>query len=38
MKYLWQVVRKLEEKDELDEEEMRDLEVKPFIRNEVTSP
>jgi len=25
MKYLWQVVRKLEEKDELDEEEMRDL-------------
>jgi len=25
MKYLWQIVRKLEEKDELDEEEMRDL-------------
>ncbi len=24
MKYLWQIVRKLQEKDELDEEEMRD--------------
>jgi len=25
MKYLWQIVRKLQEKDELDEEERRDL-------------
>ena len=25
MKYLWQIVRKLQEKDELDEEELRDL-------------
>jgi len=25
MKYLWQIVRKLQDKDELDEEEMRDL-------------
>jgi hypothetical protein len=25
MKYLWQIVRKLQEKDELNEEEMRDL-------------
>ena len=25
MRYLWQIVRKLQEKDELNEEEMRDL-------------
>ena len=25
MKYLWQIIRKLQEKDELNEEEMRDL-------------
>ncbi len=25
MKYLWQIVRKLQDKDELDEEERRDL-------------
>jgi len=25
MNYLWQIVRKLQDKDELDEEEMRDL-------------